>query len=106
MKSTLRLLRALCVSVVRIAVTLITTIQIGDANSYLGELVLVWAKHSPSDPRIPEALYIGAQANQPYKYDCGGWEQDEEVRTKLEKLLREKYPNSAWTAKLNEVQPQ
>jgi hypothetical protein len=81
-------------------------IQIGDAKSYLGELVLDWAKHSPSDPRIPEALYIGAQANQTYKYGCGGWEQDEEIRTKLEKLLREKYPNSAWTAKLKEVPPQ
>ena len=76
--------------------------DIGDAKSYLGELVLDWAKRSPSDPRIPEALYIGAKANQSYKYGCGGWERDEEVRNALEKLLREKYPRSEWTAKLNE----
>jgi hypothetical protein len=78
-------------------------IEIGDAKSYLGELVLDWAKRSPTDPRIPEALFIGAQANQSYKYGCGGWEQDEEIRTKLEKLLREKYPQSKWAVKLNDV---
>jgi hypothetical protein len=78
-------------------------IEIGNAKSYLGKRVLAWAKRSPDDPRIPEALFIGAQANQSYKYGCGGWEQDEEIRTALEKLLHEKYPQSEWTAKLNKV---
>jgi hypothetical protein len=75
---------------------------IGDAKSFLGKRVLEWAKRSPDDPRIPEAVYIAVQANQSYKYGCGSWEQDEETRTKLETLLKEKYPNSPWTAKLNE----
>ena len=78
-------------------------VEIGDAKSYLGELVLDWARRSPTDPRIPEALFIGAQANQSYKYGCGGWEQDEEIRTQLEKRLREKYPQTKWAAKLNDA---
>jgi hypothetical protein len=43
---------------------------IGDAKSYLGRLVLEWAKASPEDSRIPEALYIAFNANGSYKY---GW---------------------------------
>jgi hypothetical protein len=74
---------------------------IGDGKSFLGKRVLEWAKRSPDDPRMPEAVYIAVQANQSYKYGCGSWEQDEETRAKLETLLREKYPNSPWTAKLD-----
>jgi hypothetical protein len=77
-------------------------VAIGDAKTFLGKRVLAWAARYPNDPRIPEAAYIAAQANQSYKYGCGGnWEQDEETRTALETLLREKYPNSPWTAKLD-----
>ena len=76
--------------------------EIGNGKSYLGKEIQQWATRSPDDPRIPEALYIGALANQPQKYGCGGWEEDEKVRNSLEKLLREKYPRSQWTAKLNE----
>ena len=75
---------------------------IGHAKGFLGKKVLAWAKRSPNDPRIPEALYIAVQANQSYKYGCDSWEQDEETRLKLEALLREKYPQSSWTAKLEE----
>lgn len=74
---------------------------IGNAKAFLGKKVLEWAKRSPNDPRIPEALYIAVQANQSYKYGCDSWEQDEETRLKLEGLLREKYPESSWTAKLD-----
>lgn len=73
---------------------------IGSAKSFLGKRVLEWATSAPNDPRIPEALYIGVQATQSYKYGCGSWEEDEETRAKLEKLLREKYPQSPWTTKL------
>jgi len=73
---------------------------IGNAKTFLGKRVLEWANRSRNDPRLPEALYIGVQANQSYKYGCGSWEEDEETRTKLEKLLREKFPQSPWTAKL------
>ncbi len=76
---------------------------IGDAKSFLGTKVLEWAARSPKEPRIPEAIYIAALANQSYKYGCGGWEQDEEKRTALEKLLKDKYPQSPWAAKLEDV---
>ncbi len=74
----------------------------GDAKSYLGKQVIEWAKFSPSDPRIPEALFIAAQANKSYKYGCNGWEHDEKTRAEAETLLRERYPDSPWTAKLSQ----
>jgi len=81
----------------------IALIAIGNGKSFLGRRVLEWATRSPNDSRLPEALYIAVQANQEYKYGCGeeGWEKDEETRTALERLLREKYPNSVWIAKLD-----
>jgi hypothetical protein len=75
---------------------------IGDAKPYLGKRVIEWAKTSPNDPRIPEALYIAAQANRSYKYGCGSWEQDQETMEEAETLLRERYPESPWTAKLSQ----
>jgi len=75
-------------------------IAIGDAKSWLGKRVLEWAKRSPADPRMPEALYIAIQANKSYKYGCGSWEQDEDTRNELEELLKEKYPNSSWSVRL------
>ncbi len=73
---------------------------IGDGKKFLGKKVVEWAKRSPDDPRVPEALFIAAKANKSYKYGCGGWEQDEETRVKLETILRERYPWSPWTLKL------
>lgn len=73
---------------------------IGDAKYYLGKRAIEWAKTSPNDPRIPEALYIAAQANRSYKYGCDMWEQDQETKENAEALLRERYPESRWTAKL------
>jgi hypothetical protein len=74
--------------------------SIGDGPSYLGKRVLEWARRSPSDPRMPEALFIAIQANQSYKYGCNSWEGDEDTRTKLEKVLKEKYAGSEWVTKL------
>jgi len=73
---------------------------VGNAKSFLGKRVLEWAKRSPEDPRMPEAVYIALQANQGYKYGCGTWEGDDETRTKLETLLKEKYGYSPWAAKV------
>jgi hypothetical protein len=75
-------------------------IAIGDGKSWLGKRVLEWARRSPDDQRMPEAIYIAIQANQSYKYGCGSWEQDGETRTKLETLLQERYPSSRWAARL------
>lgn len=77
-------------------------LAIGDAKSYLGKRAIEWAKTSPNDPRIPEALYIAAQANRSYKYGCNGWEQDEKTKEEAETLLRERYPESPWTTKLSQ----
>jgi hypothetical protein len=74
--------------------------ELGDAKSYLGKQVIEWAKNSPLDPRIPEALFIAVKANDSYKYGCDGWEFDEETRTAAETLLRKHYESSPWTAKL------
>jgi hypothetical protein len=74
--------------------------SIGDAKSYLGGEVLEWARQSPNDTRIPEALFIASKATENYKYGCGGWEHNDEIREAATKLLRERYPHSPWTAKL------
>lgn len=78
----------------------VALIAIGDAKSYLGKQVLVWARNAPDDPRVPEALYITVQANWRYKYGCSGWEHDDKTKKQAETLLRTRYPQSAWTAKL------
>ncbi len=71
-----------------------------DAKTYLAKRVLEWARTSPDDPRIPEALLIAFWANGSYKYGCNGWEHDEEIQRETSALLRERYPRSPWTAKL------
>lgn len=73
---------------------------LGEGKSYLGKQVIAWAKASPSDPRIPEALFIASKANESYKYGCQGWESDETSKTELESILRRRYPLNPWTAKL------
>ena len=75
-------------------------IAIGDGKSYIGRRVLEWAEDSPDDPRIPEALFIAAKANESYKYGCGGWENDKETRAEAVSILVANYPNSPWTTKL------
>ena len=77
---------------------------IGDGMSYLGKQAIAWAKASPDDPDVPEALFIAVQANQSYKYGCNSWEFDADTKTEAEKLLRERYADSPWTAKLNASQ--
>jgi hypothetical protein len=62
-------------------------IALGHANRMIGKRTLAWAKESSNDPRIPEALFIAAKANEPYKYGCNGWEDDEGLKDQLEKLL-------------------
>lgn len=77
---------------------------IGGGKQYLGKKVIEWAKKRPNDSRLPEALFIAVMANMPYKYGCGGWEQDEEVKEQAASLLKERYPNSVWTMKLREME--
>lgn len=72
--------------------------EIGDAPKYLAQKVIDWAKRSPSDKRLPEALYLMVRANGWTKYGCGN---NEELRTELINILRTRYPKSEWTAKLS-----
>lgn len=74
---------------------------IGNAKSYLGKQVLRWAAAHPEDPRIPEALFIAVKANDSYRYGCDSWEADTITREKAQILLRTRYPQSRWTAKLS-----
>jgi hypothetical protein len=81
-------------------------VAIGDGKSYLGKQAIEWAKAFPRDPRIPEVLFIAVQANQSYKYGCAGWDFDEKTKQTAERMLRQRYPQSPWTAKLAEHQQQ
>ncbi len=73
--------------------------ELGDAPKYLAERVMEWAKKSPTDKRVPEALFIVIGANGWTKYGCGN---DEEIRDAYAKYLKTRYPSSPWTAKLIE----
>jgi hypothetical protein len=75
-------------------------IAVGDGRSYLGKRVIEWAKESPKDPRIPEALFIAAEANKAYKYGCQAWEGDEEIEKEAGGILLNQYSQSSWAAKL------
>ena len=77
---------------------------ISDGKRFLGRKVIEWAKTSPDDPRIPEALFIAAKANQSYKYGCDGWAYDERTKEEAETLLRQRYADNPWTAKLAQAQ--
>lgn len=58
-------------------------IDVGDGKSYLGQQVIAWAKASPANPKIPEALFIAAMANEAYKNGCDSWEHDEASQRKV-----------------------
>ncbi len=77
-------------------------VEIDDGKSYLGRQVIAWAKASPSDPKIPEALFIAARATQAYKNGCGGWDHDDATQQEAEKLLKQRYASSPWAARLRE----
>lgn len=71
--------------------------QIGNAPKFLAEKVMAWARRSPSDRRVPEALYIMIEANGWTKYGCGN---NEDLRDRMAALLKKNYPDSEWTVKL------
>ena len=71
-------------------------IALGDVKDYLNKQVMDWARTSPSDERIPEALFIAALANEYYKYGCGNSDSDEATRESFKTMLRQRYPQSPW----------
>jgi hypothetical protein len=77
--------------------------DLGDAPNYLGKKVLAWAKRAPNDKRIPESLFIVYEANGWKKYSCGN---DNELREQIADVLRNRYPDSEWTRKLDNPEEQ
>jgi hypothetical protein len=75
---------------------------LADGKSFLGKQALEWARTSPLDPRIPEALFIAVKANEQYKYGCDSWTYDEKTKNAAEAMLRRRYPQSPWAAKLRD----
>jgi hypothetical protein len=71
--------------------------KLGDAPKYLGNQVLLWARRSPNDKRIPEALYLMVKANGWNKYGCGN---NEELKESIARLLKTRYGNTEWGTKL------
>ena len=74
----------------------------GNAKKLIGKRVIEWARQSPTDTGVPEALFVAAMANQNYKYGCGGWEHDEEIQQEAESLLLDHFGGTVWPAKLRE----
>ena len=70
---------------------------LGDSPKFLAAKVIAWAKRSPADRRVPEAIYIMIGANGWNKYGCGN---NEELRDELSKILKNRYPTNEWTQKL------
>ena len=79
---------------------------LNDAKSFLGKQVIEWARTAPTDPRVPEALFIAVKANSQYKYGCNGWDYDEKTKNATEALLTRRYARSPWTAKLRDTDDQ
>jgi hypothetical protein len=77
--------------------------QLGDAPHFLGETVLEWQRLAPTDKRVPEMLYIVYKANGWTKYGCGN---NEELKEKIAKVLKTRYPKSKWTATLIQEETQ
>jgi hypothetical protein len=72
-----------------------TLSKLGAAPSYLGAEVLAWAKATPDDPRIPEALHLVVRAT---RYGCSD-DKTSSYSKQAFQLLHSKYPKSEWTKK-------
>lgn len=72
-----------------------TLSKLNAAPSYLGREVLTWAKTTPDDPRIPEALHLVVRAT---RYGCGD-DKNSSYSKQAFQLLHSKYPKSEWTKK-------
>jgi len=69
--------------------------KLGAAPSYLGSEVLEWAKATPEDPRIPEALHLVVRAT---RYGCTD-DKTSAFSKQAFTVLHSKYPKSEWTKK-------
>ena len=65
------------------------------APNYLGKKVINWAKQSPADPRVAEALHLVVRST---RYGCGN-DEPSAVSKEAFQLLHKNYPKSEWTKK-------
>ena len=63
--------------------------------NYLAAQAVEWAKRSPKDPRVPEALHLAVRAT---RYGCTDQETGKYSREAF-RLLHAKYPKSEWATK-------
>jgi hypothetical protein len=73
--------------------------DIGDAPKFLADKVMAWAKRSPLDKRVPEALYVVIEANGWTKYGCGN---NDELKQEMFKYLKLHYPSSEFVKKIED----
>ena len=69
--------------------------EAGAAPSYLAAQVLAYAKLSPEEPRIPEALHLVVRAT---RYGCTDKESSKFSKAAFD-VLHKRYPESEWAAK-------
>jgi hypothetical protein len=77
-------------------------LKTADATSYLTKRVFDWYKITPTDKRLPEALYVIYSINQWTKYGCGNYSED--AKAKADRLLKSKFPKSKFTLKIIDEQ--
>ena len=81
-------------------------IAMGSAEEYLGSQVLDYAHAHPSDPDVPEALYLTLRA---IRYGCNhGWGSESDKASadrvasmahEVGAIMRKRYPANSWTKK-------
>jgi hypothetical protein len=70
-------------------------LKLGTAPNYLASEVIAWAKATPDDPRVPEALHFVVRATH---LGCTD-DKTSSYSKQTFRLLHSKYPQSAWTKK-------
>jgi hypothetical protein len=70
-------------------------LSLGTAPNYLSREAIAWAKSTPDNPRVPEALHIAVMAT---RYGCS--DKDTGALSKAAwQLLHTRYKNTAWAKK-------
>jgi hypothetical protein len=67
----------------------------GIAANFLAAPVIAWAKQTPGDPRVPEALHLAVRATRFSLTD----DQTTQFSKQAYQLLHQKYPKSTWAKK-------
>ncbi len=82
-------------------------LTLGSADEYLGSQVVAYAQAHPSDPDVPEALYLALRM---IRYGCNRtWEWQDPNKPQVDptasiayeigEIMRRRYPTNSWTKK-------